>query len=49
LAATMVGQIPMKHFGTAEDLANAVLFLSTSDSAYILGVEIAVDGGLSQL
>jgi len=49
LAATMVGQIPMKHFGTAEDIANAVLFLSTSDSAYILGVEIAVDGGLSQL
>jgi NAD(P)-dependent dehydrogenase (short-subunit alcohol dehydrogenase family) len=49
LAANMVGQIPMKHFGTAEDLANAVLFLSTSDSAYILGVEIAVDGGLSQL
>jgi NAD(P)-dependent dehydrogenase (short-subunit alcohol dehydrogenase family) len=49
LAETIVGQIPMQHFGTAEDIANAVLFLSTSDSAYILGVEIAVDGGLSQL
>ncbi|MBD1999046.1 SDR family oxidoreductase [Leptolyngbya sp. FACHB-541] len=42
-------QIPMKRFGSAEDVAQAVLFLSTSDSAYILGAEIAVDGGFSQL
>jgi len=49
LAQHMVSQIPMKHFGTPEDIAQAVLFLSTADSAYLLGVEIAVDGGLSQL
>jgi NAD(P)-dependent dehydrogenase (short-subunit alcohol dehydrogenase family) len=42
-------QIPMQRFGTAEEIAKTVLFLSTSDSAYILGAEIAVDGGICQL
>lgn len=49
MAQNIIDQIPMKRFGTPEDIANAVLFLSTSDSAYILGAEIAVDGGISQL
>jgi NAD(P)-dependent dehydrogenase (short-subunit alcohol dehydrogenase family) len=49
MAKNIVGQVPMKRFGAPEDIAKAVLFLSTSDSAYILGAEIAVDGGISQL
>lgn len=48
-AQKFIAQIPMKRFGTPEEIAQAVLFLSTSDSAYILGAEIAVDGGISQL
>jgi NAD(P)-dependent dehydrogenase (short-subunit alcohol dehydrogenase family) len=44
-----IAKIPMKRFGTSEEIAKAVLFLSTSDSAYILGAEIAVDGGITQL
>jgi NAD(P)-dependent dehydrogenase (short-subunit alcohol dehydrogenase family) len=48
-ARQFIDRIPMHRFGTAEEIAQAVLFLSTSDSAYILGVEIAVDGGISQL
>jgi NAD(P)-dependent dehydrogenase (short-subunit alcohol dehydrogenase family) len=48
-AQKFTAQIPMKRFGTPEEIAKAVLFLSTSDSSYILGTEIAVDGGISQL
>ncbi len=48
-AQKFITQIPMKRFGTPEEIAKAVLFLSTPDSAYILGAEIAVDGGISQL
>jgi len=48
-AQRFVAQIPMKRFGTPEEIAKAVLFLSTSDSSYIVGTEIAVDGGISQL
>jgi NAD(P)-dependent dehydrogenase (short-subunit alcohol dehydrogenase family) len=38
-----------QRFGAPQDIAKAVLFLITSDSAYILGLVIAVDGGISQL
>ncbi len=34
----------MKRFGKAEDVANAVLFLSSPLAAYISGVTLAVDG-----
>ena len=49
LAKNIVGRVPMKRFGTSEEIAKAVLFLSSSDSTYVLGTEIAVDGGISQL
>lgn len=42
-------QIPLKRFGTTAELASAVLFLSSPESAFILGTELVVDGGMSQL
>jgi NAD(P)-dependent dehydrogenase (short-subunit alcohol dehydrogenase family) len=48
-AERFVAQIPMQRFGTPAEIAKAVLFLSTSDAAYILGAEVAVDGGIGQL
>lgn len=39
--------IPMGHFGTVEDVANVVAFLASESSAYITGVVLPVDGGLS--
>ncbi|MEI0488070.1 3-oxoacyl-[acyl-carrier-protein] reductase [Brachyspira pulli] len=38
---------PLKRLGTAEDVANLVLFLSSDMSNYITGEVIAVDGGMS--
>jgi NAD(P)-dependent dehydrogenase (short-subunit alcohol dehydrogenase family) len=40
---------PMKRFGTPEEAANAVTFLLSSQSSYITGSEIFVDGGLINL
>ena len=34
----------MKRFGTAEEVANAVLFLASPMASYISGVNLAVDG-----
>lgn len=38
--------IPLNRFGTAEDIANATLFLASDLSAYITGQVLSVDGGL---
>lgn len=40
---------PMKRYGTPNEVAAAVAFLLSSDSTYILGVELVVDGGGNQL
>ena len=40
---------PMKRFGTPDEVANAVTFLLSSESSYITGTEIFVDGGLVNL
>lgn len=39
-------KIPLKRIGTADDVANAVLFLTSELSSYITGQVIPVDGGL---
>lgn len=42
----LVDQIPVKRMGLPDDVANAILFLSSSLSDYITGQVITVDGGL---
>ena len=42
-----VAQIPMKHFGTTEDIANTVAFLASEEAGYITGQVICVDGGMA--
>jgi 3alpha(or 20beta)-hydroxysteroid dehydrogenase len=37
--------VPMKRMGTAEEVANLVLFLLSEESGYITGAEVAIDGG----
>lgn len=39
-------QVPMKRFGTIEEVARAVLFLADRDSAYINGAVLEISGGL---
>ena len=46
VAATVAG-IPLGRASSAEDAANAVLFLCSPAAAYITGTSIAVDGGNS--
>lgn len=40
------GEIPMKRFGSAKEVAKAVRFLVSKDSAYITGQELNINGGL---
>lgn len=41
--------VPMGRMGRAEEVAAAILFLSSDESSFILGADIAVDGGWAQL
>ena len=38
-------RVPLKRMGTSEEVAKAVLFFASSDSSFILGEDIKVDGG----
>jgi NAD(P)-dependent dehydrogenase (short-subunit alcohol dehydrogenase family) len=49
VAANIQAQIPLKRFGTPDEIASAVLYLSSAESAFIVGTELVVDGGMSQL
>ncbi|CAB3674048.1 SDR family oxidoreductase [Achromobacter kerstersii] len=48
-AASIQSQIPLGRFGTPQELASTVLHLAAPESAFIVGTEIIVDGGMSQL
>lgn len=41
----MLSEIPMQRFGSADEIANAALFLSSNLASYITGTNIVVDGG----
>lgn len=45
----LASQNPMKRIGEPEEIAKVALFLASDDSSYILGAEINVDGGFTQL
>jgi 3-oxoacyl-[acyl-carrier protein] reductase len=44
--AELTAQIPMDRLGSADDIANAVLFLASEASGYITGHVLAVNGGM---
>ena len=47
IKAGIEAQIPAGHIGKPEDVANAVRFFASEQSAYITGQVLAVDGGMT--
>tara|TARA_R110002073_G_scaffold128999_3_gene275168 strand:+ start:135514 stop:136263 length:750 start_codon:yes stop_codon:yes gene_type:complete len=41
--------VPLGRFGSSEEIASTALFLASDDASFINGIEIEVDGGLSQI
>ena len=42
-------QVPIKRFGTPEEIAAGVLYLTAPESAFVLGAELIIDGGMATL
>ena len=40
-------QFPAQRIGNPEEVANAVVFLSSDESSYCMGTELLVDGGMT--
>jgi NAD(P)-dependent dehydrogenase (short-subunit alcohol dehydrogenase family) len=44
VAATRAAKVPMGRQGTAQDVANAALFLASDEASFISGISLRVDG-----
>ncbi|MCZ8133309.1 MAG: SDR family NAD(P)-dependent oxidoreductase [Steroidobacteraceae bacterium] len=41
------GAVPLRSLGSAEDVANAVIWLASDEAAYVTGHQLVVDGGVA--
>jgi NAD(P)-dependent dehydrogenase (short-subunit alcohol dehydrogenase family) len=47
VAASIQGQVPAGRFGDPSEIAKAVVFLASDESAFTVGSELLIDGGMS--
>ncbi|QCX01688.1 SDR family oxidoreductase [Aggregatimonas sangjinii] len=49
MGEAFAANVPLKRFGESKEIADAVLFLASSEASYINGIELSIDGGMSQV
>ncbi|MBX5156274.1 MULTISPECIES: SDR family oxidoreductase [unclassified Rhizobium] len=49
MAAEIQSQIPVGRFGNPSEVAKTIVFLASDEAAYIVGSELVIDGGMSNL
>jgi NAD(P)-dependent dehydrogenase (short-subunit alcohol dehydrogenase family) len=46
LSEVTASLLPLKRLGRPDEIASAVLYLASAESAYIFGIELVADGGM---
>ncbi len=46
--AELVREVPVRRYGTPEELANVIVFLASERASFVTGATISVDGGLTK-
>ncbi|MFB3978793.1 SDR family oxidoreductase [Microbacterium proteolyticum] len=49
VVAAVAEMVPLRRIGRPEEVAAAVAFLASAESSFIAGVDLVVDGGMSQV
>lgn len=49
MASQVVGHVPLGRFGRPEEIASAVAFVASSEASFMVGEEVVVDGGWTNL
>ncbi len=49
VAASIQSQVPAGRFGNPSEIASAVVFLASDESAFTVGSELLIEGGMSNL
>jgi len=47
--AAILASVPMGRLGTGDDVAAAVLYLASSEAAYVTGQTLHVNGGMAMI
>jgi NAD(P)-dependent dehydrogenase (short-subunit alcohol dehydrogenase family) len=48
-AGKLMAKVPAARFGQAEEVAKAVMFMASDDSAYMMGENLLFDGGMATI
>jgi NAD(P)-dependent dehydrogenase (short-subunit alcohol dehydrogenase family) len=49
VSASIRSQVPAGRFGSPAEIANAIVFLASDESAFMIGGELMIDGGMGTL
>jgi len=49
VSASIQSQVPVGRFGNPNEIASAVVFLASDESAFTVGADIQIDGGMGTL
>ncbi len=49
IKASFATSVPLGRIGRSEEIATAALFLASSDSSYMTGIDLLVDGGMVEI